>query len=512
MPKITITEKDYTTPGINTYSNFTVLVAGFAAKTVEGTIFEFTTQKEFLNTIGAKAPEKVAVKAIYATPKAAPVFEDQTIEGISTLVTPAEFYATYVNQVYSFETIAEPEDGKGKDILRVIVDGEGTEEDPYEYAYYKLTLVESSYDKNTQYVIVLTGNEGADEVDPSDEGAGISYGNQIAYELLGLGYPVLYKVIDDISELSDSDTWVDFEDKANYDFRFIINGLIYNNIAANETISDLAFKRKDCVAILDIAAEKYEADTIKNSADLIEAVKNEANNYNFSVDVTGGETGDKYAALFAPTICYNYHDNNYDNNRFPAGFHYLACLANSLGLGNPEWFAAAGYTRGVSSYSIIGTDVNFGDAADKALEPRNSLGGLNHSVNLIEKVRNNYYLWGNRTAFALTVDDLVASHFLNIRQLCSTLKKQIYVACRRFTFDPNSDVLWINFCNAIIPTLEAMKANQGIDAYEIIKVATDKKATLKARVRIVPIEAVEDFDIEISLEDSLGGTSVTITE
>ena len=48
--------------------------------------------------------------------------------------------------------------------------------------------------------------------------------------------------------------------------------------------------------------------------------------------------------------------------------------------------------------------------------------------------------------------------------------------------------------------------------YKIEKVYTDKKATLKARIRIVPIEAVEDFLLEVSLEDSIGETSVTIAE
>ena len=105
-----------------------------------------------------------------------------------------------------------------------------------------------------------------------------------------------------------------------------------------------------------------------------------------------------------------------------------------------------------------------------------------------------------------------AQHFLNIRQLCSTLKKQIYTACRRFTFDPNSDVLWINFCEAIRPTLERMKANQGIKEYKIVKVPCKQKAKLKARVRIIPIEAVEDFDIEISLEDDFGTENATIAE
>jgi hypothetical protein len=73
-------------------------------------------------------------------------------------------------------------------------------------------------------------------------------------------------------------------------------------------------------------------------------------------------------------------------------------------------------------------------------------------------------------------------------------------------------VLWINFKNSITPTLDRMKANQGVRDYKIEKVYTDKKATLRARIRIVPIEAVEDFVLEISLEDSLGDTTVTVTE
>lgn len=60
--------------------------------------------------------------------------------------------------------------------------------------------------------------------------------------------------------------------------------------------------------------------------------------------------------------------------------------------------------------------------------------------------------------------------------------------------------------------LERMKADQGVKDYKIEKVYTDKKATLKARIRIVPIEAVEDFLLEVSLEDSLGETAVTIVE
>jgi hypothetical protein len=57
-----------------------------------------------------------------------------------------------------------------------------------------------------------------------------------------------------------------------------------------------------------------------------------------------------------------------------------------------------------------------------------------------------------------------------------------------------------------------MKADQGVRDFRIEKVYTDKKATLRAKIRIVPIEAVEDFVLELSLEDSLDGTTVTVTD
>jgi hypothetical protein len=51
-----------------------------------------------------------------------------------------------------------------------------------------------------------------------------------------------------------------------------------------------------------------------------------------------------------------------------------------------------------------------------------------------------------------------------------------------------------------------MKADQGISDYKFVKVADSRKALLNAKIRIVPIEAVEDFEISLFLEDSLGGS------
>lgn len=567
MPRININEKDNTSPGTpGSYANYSVLIAGFtkysatelAAKEIQpddNGVYEFDSADDFIDTIGAVAPK----------------------------IKPAG------------------------------------------------------------------GNFG----DVPDH-----YGNQMAYELLKMGYPVIYlpigqgagtkaEIVERLYKLEDEDTWAIFKDKASYDFRFVISGLLKSNNpstelsnkfkvvskynyalgflteaydeavkaatpdateeeikivalasaevteskrigtepytsvgydsviiapqtdvstatydsvyaalttcrdeyaaeasafsitnheyttanlnAVNGVITNLASYvaqpapmedemapnsgRGDCVALIELDENTYTQNKlVRPEVHIVNAI-------NEMASVLG--SGGKYAAITVPSVTYKMSDDARfaGNKKFPGGFHYLACFKQSLNQGFAEWYAAAGYTRGVSSYVIDSTSVKLGEIAINTLEPRYIKDQSADPVcacNVIANFRGSYYLWGNRTCEPLQSyaggGDLIASHFLNIRQLCTTLKKQLYVACRRFTFDPNSDVLWINFCEAIKPTLERMKADQGVRDYQIVKIATDKKATLKAKVRIIPIEAVEDFILEVSLEDSFGETTATVTE
>jgi hypothetical protein len=278
--------------------------------------------------------------------------------------------------------------------------------------------------------------------------------------------------------------------------------------------------RGDCLALIELDESIYTATSTSKPENLIIAgLRSDA------VGTIDGKNG-KYCAMTIPSVFYSSLSTEpknvwEGNNKLPGAFHYLACFMNSLNLGYREWYAAAGYTRGVPSLVVDKTSIKLGELAINALEPRyitdNSI-QPKFACNVVANFRGSYYLWGNRTAHPLGKKgdakngDLVASSFLNIRHLCTTIKKQLYYACRQFTFDPNSDTLWINFCEAIKPTLEAMKADQGVRDYRIIKVPTDTKATLKAKIRIVPIEAVEDFILEVSLEDSFGETNATVTE
>jgi hypothetical protein len=481
--------------------------------------------------------------------------------------------------------------------------------DPTELDDGSIAVSRSQYkfDQANAYYIIGHDSKGDDGEVITEEI--MHYGNQIAYELLGLGYTVLYKNLSlvNITDMIESvsletvnkylkekygaeatqyssvptttdnpstilqyqndrkaaftyyycdttadgtlhtvkheysslgilgqDTWWEcLKDKSTYDFRYLVTGLFDNNEAANLCISKIANHnpeatgetgRGDCIALLDIDRDCYSKVGRNTQKDAIPYIAREA--AKFTSD------GGKYAAVFAPTVTYTMvEDPDFGGNRtFPGSFHYLACAAKAAE-NYSEWYANAGYTRGVCDYTIEETGCKLGEVAVQALEPRaltevgklpdskGELAPVNTStaVNLIIKIKNNYYLWGNRTAHKLGTPnmedgDLVASHFLNIRQLCTTIKKQVYVACRRFTFDPNSNVLWLNFCSAIRPTLEKMKADQGIKDYAILPEKTAQKGVLAAKIRIVPIEAVEDFYINLFLEDAITGPDAQVSE
>ena len=505
MPKIIIKELDKTTAGVGQYTNFSVVVPGLVAsgKSDEGVfdengIFETNSQSDFVKKVG-----KVAASEMVITRAEKPVLlswekyraDSGSDDGVALpeQVTETEFGLAFADTGVVL-CKATPRSPAGTDF------GQYFDE---KYTY-ELVKDSASYARDAYYAILDKNHIGVDEE------VGNHYGNQIAYELLGMGYTVLYKKFTDKDSLGDPTFWEPLKDKAAYDFRYVINGLIEGNDAANKAIVDLATYinnsesddngRGDCTALIDIKSEAYSG---KTTADAIKGIKEALSSIESS----------KYGAIFAPYVEYNMaKDSVYQNTRFPAAFHYLACAAKAAETYN-EWYAIAGYTRGASKYSISKTGVKLGDSAVNIFEPRYVKGGIDKAVNLIVKVKDNYYLWGNRTAEKLDKDgDLRASHFLNIRQLCTTIKKQTYVACRRFTFDSNSDTLWINFCNAIRPTLEKMKADQGIRDYKFIKVKTKQKAVLKAKIRIVPIEAVEDFDISLYLEDSLGVVTTEVEE
>ena len=374
------------------------------------------------------------------------------------------------------------------------------------------------------YYIIKAGNEGNDAVIEDH------IGNQIAYKLLELGYSILYKYLDSgksaVDQLSDPEYWNPLKDKSIYSFRYITSGgcsdpavsnaviqvAEFNNkitIEAAESLLD-TYGRGDVVALVDFDETNIDRSSM---AKTIFSISKAVNKINSS----------KYAAIFGPQVYYSLSDTetkayNY-NNKFPASFHYLACAQHTFENYN-EWYAVAG-KRGVSTLTVTGTTIKLGKIALNTLAPRvqttytegtTVLADVKQCTNLVIYDHGTYVLEGNRTAYPLNKIDLKYSHFLNIRQLCITIKQVLRLASDTYRYDPNSDELFINFKSLITPTLELMKSDNGVEDYRFTKIKHSRKALLMTKLRIVPIEAVEDFDISIFLEESLSGIVMSADE
>ena len=581
MPKILINEKDHTSPGTPAnYANYSVLIAGTwgdvttgegdsvvvsrgigpqNTKTVDpdtNGVYEFTSADDFIKTIGAANPRIVLqdyadsnvtndlVVYHYGNQMAyellsmgyTVIYVPFAIEEVAKLQ-QASFWEIFKDKAnYDFRFVSHG-------LLESVVDNTETTS-----LNARITVLNNSYEKLNDILSKALSDNSVDEdtvtlemlhvdgdfaedlekrqeiIDACNAGYATVSNNE-AYGFVtetGAYGSFVAAVTGIINERASVNADIEIARTPGVISTSLIN-------LANKAIADLATYnadaaestdlpgRGDCVALIELDERQYVS---KDAAGTSPEIRIASAMENMGIiDKYNG----KYCALTVPSVEYNMTpaDGYADNKKFPASFHYLSCFMQSLATGFAEWYAAAGYTRGISKHSVATTSVKLGEIAINTLEPRYLLGGEGRveppfACNVIAYFRGSYYLWGNRTAHKLEAKesggDLIASSFLNIRHLCTTIKKQLYVACRRFTFDPNSDTLWVNFVNAIRPTLEVMKADQGIRDFRILKVATDKKATLKAKIRIIPIEAVEDFELEISLEDRFGETTAVATE
>lgn len=174
----------------------------------------------------------------------------------------------------------------------------------------------------------------------------------------------------------------------------------------------------------------------------------------------------------------------------------MKCLALSTQI-YPNYYAIAGATRGLVK-DIQQPKVYVTGAEAEEMQPDDNI-----AINPITKINPyGYCIWGNRTLHKNDDLGLVATSFLNIRLLACDVKKIVRNAATQLNFEINSDVLWLNFKSLVEPELDKMIANNGIEKYKLTKLETTDKATVKAKVTIWCLYAVEKWDIEIELTDS----------
>lgn len=191
----------------------------------------------------------------------------------------------------------------------------------------------------------------------------------------------------------------------------------------------------------------------------------------------------------------------------PAAFGYIFAYANMI-KNNPEWYAVAGFQRGIIPelsdvcYDLSGGEIDLLQKRTELDDPADNVGV---AINPIANIRPaGYIIYGNRTMKSNdAAKKTTAQSFLNVRNTISAIKKQTYNAARTLTFEPNTEMLWIRFKAYIQPLLDQMQNNNGILGYKFTRLKTDAKARLKCSIAVVPVEAVEDFEIKVVLTDDL---------
>ena len=299
--------------------------------------------------------------------------------------------------------------------------------------------------------------------------------NRVGYNFLGVKGGGI--------EIAQSD-WMALADKALYDIRFLTTGAYPQGYA---DMVSCATKRGDCVALLDHSPDLKDVAKIRAAFSAVQS---------------------KYAAAFTPWFTSNVEE--FGTSLIPPSFGYLFAYARSV-QSNPDWYAVAGTFRGSipeldkveKDYSTAEVEMLQGRAADQEVELDGTGDNVGIAINPIAYVRGfGYLIWGNRTLIE-NKGSTKATSFLNVRNLCSDIVKTLYAAARKYTFEQNSNTLWLNFKYQIQPLLDRMVSGNGILSYTFEQLPATAKARLKARITITPIEGVEDFDLELVLEDSL---------
>lgn len=283
----------------------------------------------------------------------------------------------------------------------------------------------------------------------------------------------------------------------------------------------IAQARKDCVVIYTKTTSSYapEEKTIL-TADCDYIDKNNADKGStdkaFFKDEVKRPAG-KYVLPFYANGENGVHDIGDTSIQLDAGQAYILAFLNNVAQGRAEWLAIAGSTRGAIPYNYkVDGFLKEEDIDNMQLRTKdeNNLIAINPIVNMNPFGTR---IWGNRTCLPNNTvtdedentneytDQLVASSFANIRIAICDIKKALYKAARKYQFEQNTDVLWVNFTSEVNSLLEEMKSSYGIVGYRWKRETASERAKLKATLQIVPIEAVEDFDLTIELADSLEG-------
>ena len=546
MPKITIREEDLTSSRVDNITSNTVYIPGYAISGPVNTPVLCNTLAEFTSIFGSK-PYRFDTNQSW--PQGATGFTDGTRPSgyFAEAGSPDKSYLmayellkaglpVYFERVFDstqieswkYSTVFQSKEG-AKDVLKltsVSIDSSNKnivcsiEYDTTTKKYklrvgrtadtelgtpeVKTALTEVSVsDMSMNGVVDNSGLVVINIVNVTGDGDTLNYQTGKEYTL---SLPVTSKAYNfSVSKMYDylnqENTYKKLSSRGDYSIKYITSGgyptFEYNGNSITDKMLKAAAERGDATALIDHTP--LNSRSLVGTGSVYESVKTYCSGN--LVSETLKEPVYTYGAMYTPYALYN--TTLVSNVELPGSFAYLAALANSV-VSNANWYSVAGVSRGEIP-GIVALSQNITDSIASAYTPKDNI-----SINPILNVRPyGLVIWGNRTLKNnRTKGELTATSFMNIRQLVSDVKKVVYSASRRLTFEPNNDILWINFKSLVTPTLDEMLHDNGLTEYELKKQKAEDSTTLKARIILKCVEAVEDFDITISLTDS----ESTITE
>ena len=227
-----------------------------------------------------------------------------------------------------------------------------------------------------------------------------------------------------------------------------------------------------------------------------------------SADITDTSKKPETVAIIHP---WGHYTTTFGLRHMPGSYAYLKAYANSI-RNNKPWLAVAGINRGVIPgikavdwdfsepyvHAFQGdqtSDIDFIYGSDDPIQVR-----LNPIVNFGPTFGK--IIFGNRTCFLGNGNTaLPFRSFLNVRMLLIKIHKAAFASSIQHTFEPNDDIVWLSFKQKVNDVLDQMVSGRGIKWYKWYKLQPDKLGQIKAKLTIRPIEAVESFDITISMTD-----------
>lgn len=281
-------------------------------------------------------------------------------------------------------------------------------------------------------------------------------------------------------------------DKYIYDVKFVTGGGYTNSSLDNMVIAqkqvELCEARKDCFAILDIPRGTPKSQVPKFFTDL----------------------DTSYAAAFAPW-CYTKLPSGEEKWMMPS-YLFLYTLGRSIQDGNPVYSAPAGVLK-ASMPQVIKPEYEIGGDTLDLWQ-----GGNPQAINPLMKLRNyGYVIYGQKTLYNIQNNNSSrgsAFQEINVRIAINEIRRILFNAAIRLTFQANNQRTWNEFKALVEPKLQSMVSNGGITDFLVKMDSTTttqedlQNNTIRARVSVSVTKAVENFEIDFYIEPQ----SITFAE